>query len=52
MEYLPPVMLSQNASLLGASGMIADIPTTATGWLSWCVMVVSESVGVRVEVGG
>ena len=34
MEYLPAVMLCQNASALGASGMIADMPTTATGWLS------------------
>jgi len=44
MEYLPPVMLSQKASPLGASGMIADMPTTATGWMSWCSMMASESV--------
>ncbi len=39
MQYRPFLMLAQNESAVGASGMIAAIPTTAMGWAVWSFMV-------------
>ncbi len=43
-QYRPPVMLAQKASPLGASGMIAAWPTTATGRTRGLVVMRGSSV--------
>jgi hypothetical protein len=45
-EYRPPVMFAQKAAASGASGMIAPMPTTATGELGMFEASVHERVPV------
>src|SRR5690242_2918993 len=46
MPYLPSRMLVQKSGAVGVFGMIAEIPTTATGWLEFSDMADPRSASV------